>query len=128
MNQALEGPDYPKPREMYLPETLNRKLNADGTFSNGAGPTYEGDTSRYFYNKEHVWYHSRYSANGVTIRTRRRVGKIQPMVDLVSKSQVARSEMGSLNDLDMAGTVGIVGGVAALVAVGLALNRRRSRY
>lgn len=127
LNQALEGPDYPKPREMYLPETINRKLNANGAFSNGLGPKYNADTKRYFYNQQRVYYHSLYTMSGVTIRTHKRVGKIQPMTDIVSKARASQNQMGSLNDLNTAGTVGVIGGGLALVALGYAVSRNRSR-
>jgi hypothetical protein len=127
LNQALEGADYPKPREMYLPETINRKLNSDGTFSNGLGPRYKADTKRYFYNQQHVYYHSLYTMSGVTIRTRKRIGKIQPMTDIVSKARASQDQMGSLNDLNTAGTIGVIGGGFALIALGYAVSRNRSR-
>lgn len=134
LNQALEGPDYPKPREMYLPEALNRQLKSTSSQSapyweltSGIDNQFTRNSNRYMFNSDKVYYHSLYSANGVTIRTRKRVGKIQSMVDLVSKRQVARTEMGSLNDIDTAGTIGIVGGALAVVAAAYAINRNRSR-
>ena len=131
LNSALEGPDYAKPRAMYLPEATNRglKVTSNGyNFVNGAGVPFYRNSQRYMYNGAHVYYHSKYSIGGVTIRTKTRIRKIQPMTDIVSKSAAKSALLGPLNDLNMGGTIGIIGGGLCVVALGLAISRNRSRY
>jgi len=127
LDSALEGPDYPKPREMYLPESTNRglKLSAvDYSFSNGSGVPFKRNSKRYMYNSGHVYYHSRYVMNGTTIRTKTRIGKIQPMTDLASKARKG-SALSPLGEVKVAGTVSIIGGALALTALGFVLNKNR---
>ena len=50
--KAMEGPDYPVPREMYLPEKLNRDLRFTPQLhdeASGAQSSQQGSTNRYAY-------------------------------------------------------------------------------
>ena len=135
LNQALEGADYSKPREMYLPEAANRRLKTQWGSPEDPAPLFTGgidsnfirSSSRYMFNHKKVYYHALYSANGVTIWSRKRIGKIQPMTDIISKSRASQNQVGSLNDLNTAGTIGVIGGGFALIALGYAVSRNRSR-
>ena len=149
--QAMEGPDYPVPREMYLPEKLNRDLRftpqlhdeASGaqssqqgstnryayyfTTNSTGGATYKPNNKRYMYNMTKVYYHARYTKKALGVRTRKPVtlpggGQLTTVTRSAEETVPGMNEMG---DTSLAGAIGVTGAVVGLGMLGLTFLRNR---
>lgn len=149
--KAMEGPDYPVPREMYLPEKLNRDLRfspqlhdeASGAQSSQQGSTnryayyftnnstggapYKPNNKRYMYNMTKVYYHARYTKKALGVRTRKPVtlpGGAQ--LTMVSSSpDQSPPGLNTLGDSSLAGAIGVTGAVVGLGMLGMTFLRNR---
>ena len=149
--KAMEGPDYPVPREMYLPEKLNRDLRftpqlhdeASGaqssqqgstnryayyfTTNSTGGATYKPNNKRYMYNMTKVYYHARYTKKALGVRTRKPVtlpggGQLTTVTRSAEETVPGMNEMG---DSSLAGAIGVTGAVVGLGMLGLTFLRNR---
>ena len=147
--KAMEGPDYPAPREMYLPERLNRDLrfspeiydpstgaqsSQQGStnryayyFTNaGNGAPYKPDNKRYLYNMTKVYYHARYTKKALGVRSRKPVSVPSAQLTMVPKIQDQPvSGMNEMADSSLAGVIGVTGAVVGLGMLGATFLRNR---
>jgi hypothetical protein len=98
------------------------------SWSKGFGPKYNLDTQRYMFNKAVVYYHSLYTLSATTVRSRKKIGMIQPMTDLKAAGKVSSSPDATLGDVQIAGTVGVIGAILVGTAVVVSGYRNRTRY
>ena len=147
--KAMEGPDYPTPREMYLPERLNRDLrfspeiydpstgvqnSQQGStnryayyFTNaGSGAPYKPDNKRYLYDMTKVYYHARYTKKALGVRSRKPVSVPSAQLTMVPRIQDQTIDgMNEMADSSLAGVIGVTGAVVGLGMLGATFLRNR---